>query len=203
MIALSGDRIIAAGLITATLALAACGSVNTVGTRSAPSTDVVSPLQSRINDALTDLYLHCTGARMSRTHGGPLQAQVDVANNDFRYRNFAYRFTWLGPNGNTIRDNPNSPPKKGPPYQGLRWWVRNPNTGKYGWTTDPKHPNIPSPIPRPYDNPYDDPWGPDAPAWPMSVWKPAVIASGGSMTLISIAPTDAARDFSLEIRRSD
>lgn len=142
MIALSGDRIIAAGLITATLALAACGSVNTVGTRSAPSTDVVSPLQSRINDALTDLYLHCTGARMSRTHGGPLQAQVDVANNDFRYRNFAYRFTWLGPNGNTI-------------------------------------------------------------AWPMSVWKPAVIASGGSMTLISIAPTDAARDFSLEIRRSD
>ena len=133
---------IATSLCIAAIALGGCGSVNTVSTRTTATTDSVEPLRKQINDVLTDFFLHCTDVRLSRTQGGPLQAQVDVANDDFRYRRFAYRFTWMDPNGNTI-------------------------------------------------------------ASPISVWKSASIASGGSKTLMSVAPNDIAADFSLEIRRSN
>ena len=133
---------LATTLCVIALAAGGCGSVNTVSTRTTPAADSVEPLRKQINDVLTDVFLHCTEVRVPPTRGGPLQAQVDVANDDFRYRRFTFRFTWMDPKGNTI-------------------------------------------------------------ASPMSVWKPASIASGATKTMTSIAPNDTATDFSLEVRRSN
>ena len=80
----------------------ACGSVNTVSTRTTTPTDQVDDLKLQINDLLTDIFLHCRGVRLFRAPSGVMQAQVDVANDDFRTRRFAYKFTWLDSRGNTI-----------------------------------------------------------------------------------------------------
>jgi uncharacterized protein YcfL len=39
---------------------------------------------------------------MQPTKGGPLEVQVDVENNGFSYRTFAYRFDWVDANGSVI-----------------------------------------------------------------------------------------------------
>lgn len=96
---------IAAGfliLLAAPASLTGCGTVNTVSTRSRPSDDSLEHVRVQVNDLLTDIFLHCTGVRMFRTKGGPYEAQVDIANNDFRQRRFAYRFSWLSYEGNVI-----------------------------------------------------------------------------------------------------
>ena len=135
--------IFTATFLASTLFLAGgCGTVNTVSTRTTPANDQVDDLKIQINDLLTDFFLKCTDVRMFRTPGGSLEAQVDVANDDFRQRRFAYRFSWLDPRGNTIAST-------------------------------------------------------------MSVWKPASVASGGSITISSVAPTSDATDFTLQVRRSN
>ncbi|MCH2161984.1 MAG: YcfL family protein [Phycisphaerales bacterium] len=129
-------------LASALLFAGACGSVNTVSTRTTPANDQVDDLKLQINDLLTSIFLKCRDVRVFRTPGGSLEAQVDVANDDFRQRNFAYKFTWMDARGNMIHSS-------------------------------------------------------------MSVWKPASVASGASITISSIAPTSAATDFTLQVRRSN
>ena len=85
-----------------TALLAGCGSVNTVSTRTAPAEDSLDDVTVQVNDVLSDIFLHSTDVRMFRTRGGPFEAQVDVANDDFRQRRFAYRFNWLSPEGNVV-----------------------------------------------------------------------------------------------------
>ncbi len=92
----------AAGILMLTTLLTGCGSVNTVSTRTAPAEDSLSHVNVQVNDVLTDIFLHSTDVRMFRTRGGPYEAQVDVANDGFTQRNFAYRFSWLSPAGNVV-----------------------------------------------------------------------------------------------------
>ena len=95
-------RCILYGLGLTALMLASCGSVNTVSTRTTAPDDSVQPLREQINDVLSSFFIKCTDVRVFPSKGGPLQAQVDVANDDFRYRGFAYKFTWLDDRGNVI-----------------------------------------------------------------------------------------------------
>jgi uncharacterized protein YcfL len=83
------------------LGLAACGTVNTTTTRGEPSADAVEVRQD-INDALSNLAIHATEVRMFESPSGALQAQVDIANDGFRTRRFAYRFDWVDGRGNVI-----------------------------------------------------------------------------------------------------
>lgn len=84
-----------------TLLAAGCGTVNTVSTRTARSQDSI-PAHTRVNDLLTQVFLHARDVRLFRTEGGILEAQVDVANDDFRTRGFSYRFDWLNERGSVI-----------------------------------------------------------------------------------------------------
>lgn len=128
-------------LATAVLlgAVAGCGSVNTTSTRQAPSEDKVST-RTQVNDLFTQIFLRATDVRMFPTKGGPLQTQVDVANDGFGTRSFSYRFEWLDARGNVI---------------------------------------------------------------PSSVytWKATSVPAGGSVTITSVAPSEAATDFKLQLRR--
>ncbi|MEE2682108.1 MAG: YcfL family protein [Planctomycetota bacterium] len=81
-----------------TLLTAGCGSVNTYRS-TAGDTAGKAPYESQINDALTSLFLKAEAVRFARTPGGPYEVQVTVANDDFRYRRFAYRFEWLDGDG--------------------------------------------------------------------------------------------------------
>lgn len=38
---------------------------------------------------------------------------------------------------------------------------------------------------------------------PMSVWKTATVAAGGSITISSVAPGPSGRDFSIQVRRAE
>ena len=82
-------------------AVAGCGTVNTTSTRTEPAKTAV-PAQTRVNDLLTQIFLSCKEVRMQPTKGGPLEVQVDVENNGFSYRTFAYRFDWVDANGSVI-----------------------------------------------------------------------------------------------------
>lgn len=81
--------------------IAGCGTVNTTSTRTEPAKTAV-PAQTRVNDLLTQIFLSCKEVRMQPTKGGPLEVQVDVENNGFSYRTFAYRFDWVDANGSVI-----------------------------------------------------------------------------------------------------
>ncbi len=83
------------------LGLQACGTVNTTSTRGGPGEDAVA-VREDVNDALSRLFLHATEVRVFRNDAGTLEAQVDVANDDFRTRRFLYRFEWLDDRGNVI-----------------------------------------------------------------------------------------------------
>jgi hypothetical protein len=90
-------------LITTSVALAGCGTVNTVSTRTSPATDEVSDTSVQINDLLTDVFLHCRGVRLQRSEpSGLLEAQIVVANDGFRSRTFAWNLRWLDEAGNLI-----------------------------------------------------------------------------------------------------
>jgi uncharacterized protein YcfL len=121
--------------------LAACGTVNTTSTRSAPADSAVEA-RTRVNDLLQQIFLTAKEVRMNRTKGGPMEVQVDVENNGFMYRTFAYRFDWVDAAGNVIASQ-------------------------------------------------------------TSVWKSTNVPSGGSTVIRSVAPTDDATDFRLQIRRAD
>ena len=90
-----------ASVLTGLLLLVACGTVNTTSTREGPATTAHSK-QTQINDLLTQIFLHCRELRMFRTAGGPMEMQIDVNNDDFRQRNFAWRVDWLDAQGNVI-----------------------------------------------------------------------------------------------------
>jgi len=87
--------------LAALCAVAGCGTVNTTSTRTEPAKTAV-PAQTRVNDLLTQIFLSCKEVRMQPTKGGPLEVQVDVENNGFSYRTFAYRFDWVDANGSVI-----------------------------------------------------------------------------------------------------
>lgn len=87
--------------LAALCAVAGCGTVNTTSTRTEPAKTAV-PAQTRVNDLLTEIFLSCKEVRMQPTKGGPLEVQVDVENNGFSYRTFAYRFDWVDANGSVI-----------------------------------------------------------------------------------------------------
>ena len=87
--------------VAALCAVAGCGTVNTTSTRTEPAKTAV-PAQTRVNDLLTQIFLSCKEVRMQPTKGGPLEVQVDVENNGFSYRTFAYRFDWVDANGSVI-----------------------------------------------------------------------------------------------------
>lgn len=88
-------------VLAAACSLAGCGTVNTTSTRTEPAKTAVSA-QTRVNDLLTEIFLSCKEVRMQPTKGGPLEVQVDVENNGFSYRTFAYRFDWIDANGSVI-----------------------------------------------------------------------------------------------------
>lgn len=83
------------------LGLAACGTVNTTSTRTRPA-DTAVDAKTRVNDLLQQIFLTAKEVRMNRTKGGPMEVQVDVENNGFQYRSFAYRFDWVDASGNVI-----------------------------------------------------------------------------------------------------
>lgn len=83
-------------------AVSACGTVNTTETRPVPGDDAVAVRQD-INDALTNLAIHATEVRLFENASGTLEAQLDIANNGFRTRRFAYRFDWLDERGNVLQ----------------------------------------------------------------------------------------------------
>jgi uncharacterized protein YcfL len=123
------------------VALAGCGTVNTVSTRTEPSANA-KPYVQQVNAALDSLSLKARDVRLSRTRGGNFEAQVDVANDDFRTRNLSYRFDWLDGAGNVLQAV-------------------------------------------------------------SSDWRQATIASGGSVTISSVAPTADAADFRLQLRAAN
>ena len=87
--------------LAALCAIAGCGTVNTTSTRTEPAKTAVTA-HTRVNDLLTQIFLSCKEVRMQPTKGGPLEVQVDVENNGFSYRTFAYRFDWVDANGSVI-----------------------------------------------------------------------------------------------------
>ncbi len=123
------------------LAASGCGTVNTTSTRTAPADSAIDA-KTRVNDLFQEIFLSAKEVRMNRTKGGPMEVQVDVENNGFSYRTFAYRFDWVDASGNVLQSQ-------------------------------------------------------------TSVWKSTNVPSGGSTVIRSVAPTDAAADFRLQIRRAD
>ena len=91
-------RTLMMAFIIPTLLLAGCGSVNTYRA-TAGAEPGKTDYESQINDALTSLFLKAEAVRFARTKGGPYQVQVTVANDDFKYRRFAYRFEWMDADG--------------------------------------------------------------------------------------------------------
>lgn len=83
------------------MALAACGTVNHTDTRGERGADAI-PVRKDVNDVLSSLAIHATEVRLFENNGGTMQAQVDIANDGFRTRRFAYRFDWLDGRGNVI-----------------------------------------------------------------------------------------------------
>ena len=134
-------RLAALAACLALAAIAGCGTVNTTSTRTAPADSAVDA-KTRVNDLLQELFLTAKEVRMNRTKGGPMEVQVDVENNGFSYRTFAYRFDWVDASGNVLQSQ-------------------------------------------------------------TSVWKSTNVPSGGSTVIRSVAPTDDAADFRLQIRRAD
>lgn len=133
-----------AGAIGAVLlagAVSGCGTVNTAESRRGGGEDAVKVRQD-INDALSFLAIHSTEVRMFENRGGTMEAQVDIANDGFRTRRFAYRFDWMDARGNII----------------------------------------------PSQN---------------AVWETASIPAGGSAVIGSTALTPEAKDFRLQVRRSN
>ncbi|MBU3683171.1 MAG: DUF1425 domain-containing protein [Phycisphaerales bacterium] len=128
-------------VLAAACSLAGCGTVNTTYTRTEPAKTAV-PAQTRVNDLLQQIFLSCKEVRMQPTKGGPLEVQVDVENNGFSYRTFAYRFDWVDANGSVI-------------------------------------PSM------------------------TSQWKSTNVPSGGSTVIRSVAPSESATDFRLQVRRAD
>lgn len=121
--------------------LAGCGTVNTAESRRGGGEDAVNVRQD-INDALSFLAIHATEVRIFENKGGTMEAQVDIANDGFRTRRFAYRFDWMDARGNII----------------------------------------------PSQN---------------AVWETASIPAGGSAVIGSTALTPEAKDFRLQVRRSN
>ena len=90
-----------ATVITATIAVSGCGSVNTTYTRTTPADSAISA-QTRVNDLFQQFFLTAKEVRMNRTKGGPMEVQIDVENNGFAYKTFSYRFDWVDTAGNVI-----------------------------------------------------------------------------------------------------
>lgn len=86
----------------AAFALTACGSVNTTSTRESGPTPSTIPSFEQINDLFTDIFLHVRDVREGRTPSGLRTAQVDVANDGFSTRHFAYKFVWSDASGMNI-----------------------------------------------------------------------------------------------------
>lgn len=83
-------------------AVAGCGTVNATSTRTAPADSAVDA-KTRVNDLFQEIFLTAKEVRMNRTKGGPMEVQVDVENNGFSYRTFAYRFDWVDASGNVLQ----------------------------------------------------------------------------------------------------
>ncbi len=99
----SARRALLALAAAALATTAGCGSVNTTSTREAgPSASTVKNYK-QINDLFTDIFLHVRDVREGRTPTGLLTAQVDVANDGFSTRHFAYRFDWKDSRGMVIQ----------------------------------------------------------------------------------------------------
>lgn len=86
----------------AAILLGACGSVNTTSTRESGPTPSTVPAYKQINDLFTDIFLHVRDVREGRTPSGLRNAQVDVANDGFTTRHFAYKFIWSDASGMNI-----------------------------------------------------------------------------------------------------
>lgn len=78
-----------------------CGTVNTTSTRTGPADSAVEAT-TKVNNLLQQIFLTAKEVRMNRTKGGPMEVQVDVENNGFSYKTFAYRFDWVDAKGNVI-----------------------------------------------------------------------------------------------------
>jgi len=90
-----------AAALAATSILVACGTVNTVSTRTERASTSV-PYHTQVNDAFANIFLKATDVRLVRTQGGVLKAQIDVANDGFRTRHFSYQVEWLDANGTLV-----------------------------------------------------------------------------------------------------
>ena len=143
-IAIRSALVVSAGLLLGALAVTVvtgCGTVNTTSTRTGPADSAVEAT-TKVNNLLQQIFLTAKEVRMNRTKGGPMEVQVDVENNGFQYRSFAYRFDWVDASGNVISSM-------------------------------------------------------------QSQWKSTNVPSGGSTVIRSVAPTDDAKDFRLQVRRAD
>jgi hypothetical protein len=73
----------------------------------APS-DELNDTTMRVNDVLTQIFLHCTSASVFPSKpSGLLKAQIVVANNGFTDRTFAWKTVWLDARGNQIESHTN------------------------------------------------------------------------------------------------
>ncbi len=93
--------VVRVGVLAVILLLPACGTVNITSTRDAPAA-TAHPKQTQVNDLLMQVFVHCRELRMFRSDTGYEQLQIDVANDDFRQRNLAWRIDWLDAKGNVI-----------------------------------------------------------------------------------------------------
>lgn len=103
-IAIRSLLVVSAGLLLGALAVTVvtgCGTVNTTSTRNGPADSAVEAT-TKVNNLLQQLFLTAKEVRMNRTKGGPMEVQVDVENNGFSYKTFAYRFDWVDAKGNVI-----------------------------------------------------------------------------------------------------
>lgn len=92
--------VLAAAAVTSH-AMSGCGSVNTTTSREGPSPSA-TPVQTRVNDLLSEIFLSAKEVRVARNSQGLMEVQVDVENNGFRYRSFSYRFDWVDARGMVI-----------------------------------------------------------------------------------------------------
>lgn len=87
--------------------LVACGTVNTVSTRTEKASTSV-PFHTQVNDALANIFLKAKDVRLVRTPGGVMKAQIDVANDGFRTKAFGYQFEWMDETGTIVSSQLNN-----------------------------------------------------------------------------------------------
>ena len=92
-------RIRSSILILISMLMISCEST---AVRTVPQNEPVDPLQIKLDEAFSKVYLSCEAVRVTPISSGLLQAQVDIANNRLSHQSFAYKFNWYDDSGYLI-----------------------------------------------------------------------------------------------------